>query len=157
MTKIIHCKSALLFSLLMLFPLFCGAAEAEFFIYPETVHPNEAAYLVIRTEGKKTDTKKLPEVKNLRWIRNSVRTSSNVSIINGKMTSRYENHIPFIVSKKGKYVIPLKGFLNGLTSPQKEITFEAEERVLRSASEREKAAAATSGDGKKSEKTDEEG
>ena len=152
MTKIIHCKSALLFSLLMLFPLFCGAAEAEFFIYPETVHPNEAAYLVIRTEGKKPDTKKLPEVKNLRWIRNSVRTSSNVSIINGKMTSRYENHIPFIVSKKGKYVIPLKGFLNGLTSPQKEITFEAEERVLRSASEREKAAAATSGDGKKSEK-----
>lgn len=154
MTKIIHCKSALLFSLLMLFPLLCGAAEAEFFIYPETVHPKEAAYLVIRTEGKKADTKKLPAVKDLRWIRNSVRTSSNVSIINGKMTSRYENHIPFVVSKKGKYVIPLKGLLNGLTSPQKEIAFEAEERVLRSASEREKVASATSGSGKQREKTE---
>ncbi|MBO4304314.1 MAG: BatD family protein [Lentisphaeria bacterium] len=133
-------KRACLFALAFfaLVPLFLRGAEgsAEVFLLPETVTVNEPAYLVLRMRDRKPDIGNLPSVKNLRWIAHSVRTSSQVSIINGKMSSTYENHIPFVVTKKGEYVIPLEKLLNGASCAEKEIVFQADEPRMRSAEER---------------------
>ncbi len=118
----------------------------EAFLIPENVVVNEAAFLVLRTQGKKPDIKKLPVIKNLRWISNSVRTSSQVNIVNGKMSSTYENHIPFIVTEKGTYTIPLDSFVagKGKNTPGN-LTFKAEAPLVRSAGERNKMAESSSG------------
>lgn len=129
--------------LFLFFSILCiniwGAeATAEVFLLPENVVVNEPAFLVLQMNNKKPDVKKLPVVKNLRWIRNSVRTSSRVSIVNGKMTSTYENHIPFVVTAKGKYVIPVTALINGASSSVKEIVFHADEPKIKTMEERKK-------------------
>ncbi|MBR2364822.1 MAG: BatD family protein [Lentisphaeria bacterium] len=126
------------FALFLLLPFALPGAEGtgEAYLMPETVTVNEPAYLVLRMQDRKPDTGKLPAVKDLRWISNAVRTSSRVSIVNGKMSSTYENHIPFVVTRKGRYVIPLADLFNGVKSSQKEISFQAMEQVVRSAEER---------------------
>ena len=77
----------------------------EAFLIPENGVVNEAAFLVLRTQGKKPDIKKLPVIKNLRWISNSVRTSSQVNIVNGKIFPgcRHSDHA--LVGMGGAHIV----------------------------------------------------
>ena len=149
----------ILFSL-SLFSLFLygQGEELEAFLIPENVIVNEPAYLVLRTQGMKPDIKKLPAVKNLRWLNHSVRTSSRVSIVNGKMSSTYENHIPFIVTEKGRYILPLYDLIAGKGKGKKkekgkQLSFTASEPLVRSVAERNKMAEKNGGKKEKESKT----
>ena len=110
----------------LLLPLLAG--KVDVFVTPQPVRAGEEAYLVLRSDDGTRNlplSRRMPNVPGLRW-QNGIRQSSQTRIINGKRSSVFEAHIPFVVSKPGSYTIPSMNLTHSRERTKK-ITFEAVE------------------------------
>lgn len=123
-------KTALAMIVLALTALTAVRAELYYSLNPKQAVKDEPVVLSLtNTDGESPELTEFPEVDGLRWLNRHPQTSSSVSIVNGKRSSRQTSVYSFVISKTGKVEIPaLRVRVDGKTATLPKMEIEVSER-----------------------------